>query len=292
MPKYFILICTTLLLFSLRCQEPERKKNIVIIYRFDHPAIAADFVNAAARTADSLGIRAVFVDGASSLTATTLDTIFSHIDGIAASADLRNKRLAAAVAKKAKRTPVIRFDEQIDSLRNFYSAGRRAGRFIVEKFGASGRFGILTSSLDNANTNESIRGFREELITHRNKWRQVNILTFSDDPERALQQFRRLNRFGARTVWFMADGNRSFFNTLRDHKKNNYFIALDLHANKNSITLLQEGVLDAIATEDVKELGKSCVIELAKSFATQEKVGGCKFKGAILTRTTDSIRFQ
>ncbi len=162
----------------------------------------------------------------------------------------------------------------------------------MEKFGASGRFGILTSSLDNVHTNESIRGFREELMTSRNKWRQVNIITFGDDPGRALQQFRRLNRFGARTVWFMADGNRTFFNRLKDYKKNNYFITADLHANKNSITLLQEGVLDAIATRDVKELGRSCVVELAKIFAEQNDAGACKFKAAVVTITADGIRFQ
>ncbi len=90
MPKYFIFICTVLLLFNLRCQESERRKHIVIIYQFEHPAIAASFVSAAARTADSLGIRADLVDGAATPTAAVLDTLFSHIDGIAASANLQN----------------------------------------------------------------------------------------------------------------------------------------------------------------------------------------------------------
>ena len=235
MHKYISFFSIIIFLLYVHCRDSERIKRFAVIYQTEDTEIAACFLSAVSIAADSLGFHVTPIDAGQASAPAYFDTLLSHLDAIAAPAVISNPRLAEIIKKKCKRLPMLRFDMKAKANDNYYLAGHKAGRYVVNKFGTAGRFGILTSSLDDANANESIRGFREELMTAKNRWRQVNIITYAENPQRATNQFKSINRFGARTIWFLADGNCDFLATLKNYKKNNYFIAADLHAKKNSI---------------------------------------------------------
>ena len=276
----------------MHCRDSEQSKHFAVLYKIDAPEMAKSFLSSVSFAADSLGIRVTLIDAGQANAPAHFDTPASRLDAIAAPTIITNFRLAEIIKKKSRKLPVVRFDAQSDAGDNYYLAGYKAGRYVVNIFGSTGRFGILTSSLDDANANESIRGFREELLTVKNRWRQVNIITYAEDPDKAAYQFKNMNRFGARTIRLLADGNCEFLATLKSYKKNSYFIAADLHANKNSIKLVKEGVIDAMATIDFNNLGERLVFELATKARKKNTPDVLPFKCSILTGRNAGIHFE
>ena len=291
MLKYVLFFFIFIMLPGFSCRRPKQIDRIAVIYNFEHTEIEKYFKLAVARTADSLSILAYLVHDTAAILTNDDDTLFSKIDAIAAPHNIENAQLAKRIAKQRK-TPIIRYNGTLFDDNNFYQAGRKAGRYVTQLFGPSGRFGILTASLDNAPSNESIRGFREELVTAHNTWKQVNIISYGDEPDRAIRQFQDLNRFGARTIWFLADGNQNISEMLKTHKKNNYFIAVDLHASKNYIKLIQDESWDAVATQNVKAMGQQCVLRTAQALNNEAEFKDEHFKVSILINTDNGLKLE
>ena len=288
MARLVVLFCTFFILITIGCRQVDDITRIAVIHSIENPELAAMYQAFAQKTADSLNIHVSIINAGSTFSAAHYDSLLSDVNAISAPATIKNAELAEIVAKR-KRTPLIQHKTNEYKSEDYYRAGQKAGRHVAKLFGESGRFGIFTSSLNNMSTNESIRGFREELMTAQNKWRQVNIITFGAKEESALEQFRDLNRFGARIVWLFADGNRPFLESLKANKKNNYFIAVDLHASKNYIKLLEENVLDAIASKNVKADGRTSVLEAAAALTNQEQVDHFQFNASILLNTDSCL---
>ena len=292
MQKYGVIFSIITFLLCVQCRDSEQSKHVAVLYQIDAPEIAAGFLSSVSLAADSLGIHVAKIDAEQAGAAAHLDTLVSHLDAIAAPAVISNPGLAEIIKKKCKRLPLLRFDTDAKASDDYYLTGHKAGRYITNEFGTAGRFGILTPSLDDANANESIRGFREELLTIKKRWRQVNIITYEENPAGALAQFKNMNRFGARTIWFLTDGNCNIMPTLKNYKKNCYFIAADLRANKNSIKLLREGVIDAMATTDFKNLGEGLVYALSGILQEKGSARVLPFKSTILTSKDAAVQFE
>jgi hypothetical protein len=286
--RLVVLFCVFFILITIGCRQVDDITRIAVIHSIENPELAAMYQTFAQKTADSLNMQISIINAGSTFSTAHYDSLLSGVNVIFAPATIKNAGLAEIVAKQ-KRTPLVQHKTHDYKSEDYYRAGQKAGRHVAKLFGESGRFGIFTSSLNNMSTNESIRGFREELMTAQNKWRQVNIITFGTKEESALAQFRDLNRFGARIVWLFADGNRPFFESLKANKKNNYFIAVDLHASKNYIKLLEEKVLDAIASKNVKADGRASVLEAEAALTNQEQVDTFQFNASILLNTDSCL---
>ena len=70
-------------------------------------------------------------------------------------------------------------------------------------------------------------------------------------------------------------------------KKDNFFIAIDLHPSENNLKFIADGLIDAVATKDHRNMGKHCVLELAnqlKGTTSQQQFFNC---GSIVHVTAD-----
>lgn len=292
MRKFIAFIAVIIFLLHAQCRDSDRSKHVAVIYQFDAAEMTPGFLSSLSLAADSLGLLVTPIDAGQADAAANFDTLISHLDAIAAPSVVTNSRLVEIINKKCKSLPMLHFDMEPEARDNYYRVGHKAGRYVATEFGSAGRFGILTSSLSDANANEIIRGFREELMTAKNRWRQVNIVTYEENSATALTQFKRMNRFGARTVWLLTDGNSDFGARLKNYKKNSYFIAADLHANKNSIKLLKEGVIDALTTSDFNNLGERVAVALSSIVLKDSSIRVLPFQSSILSRKNAGIQFE
>ena len=287
--KYFAALLIIKSPLFLTCHQSEIAPRLLLISEFDAPEIAAKFRAGAESVADSLGLELYIINNVGRPNDFAGDTLFTRSSIIAAPDSMRGD--PAVFFKRHKKAPHVRYVNRFSG-EDYYLAGRKAGRHIVEKFGSIGRFGIIVSSLENSNSNESIRGFREELMNTRNKWRQVNIITYEKSAKRAVAQFRHLNRFGSRIIWFFADTNEAMINLLQAQKKNNYFMIIDLHANKNYIMLLQNEFLDAVITRDVESLGRESALAMVRTLQSQTLESKVPFRPGILIFSEEGLDFK
>jgi len=264
---FFASIC--LFNLFLACHDSMPPAHVLIMHNFDNSFQQHLFTEGIAKTADSLNIQTAVLYQMDDYPKSVVDSLFKYAIGIGLTAPLQNASLSKYVEKAEKRqTPIIQLDnsESVMNTRRFissdsYTAGQEAARFIVKEYGENGRFGIFTPTLNNRESTESIRGFRQVLSSF--QWKQVNIITCGDDNEQALKQYRYSTRFGNRIIWFIANDCSDFLAELKNLKKDNFFIAIDLHPKENSIKFLQDGVIDAVVTKNFAQMGKLCMIELA-----------------------------
>lgn len=271
MSRLIIVSFLFVLIFISQCSKPAQTEYFVVLHNFDHPLAASLFSAGVEQATDSLNIETVLLSQQNELPQEQVDSLFKNTKGIAFSAPIHNDKISAHLQKaQKKQKPLVQFD-QLDEQRepwsfinsDSYSAGRAAARHIIEQFGDNGRFGIITSTLDNMESTEGIRGFRDALSP--TKWKQVNIITCGNGFEQALKQYRYATRFGNRIIWLFAGQCDDFTLELKNIKKDNFFIAIDLHPMENNIKFLQDNLLDAIATKDFANMGTCCVTELAST---------------------------
>ncbi len=263
----FSLLSLLMLFFLLQCSKTKQSQHIVIVHNFDHPIAESIFINGATAAAESLNQDIAILYQHDDLQKRQVDSLFNTTSGICFSAPVESDWLAEQLHKATRKaTPIIQFNSgatDIASARlinsNYYSAGRAAARYVVDQFGDNGRFGILTPSLDNRQSTDGIRGFRDGLS--KSKWKQVNIITCGNGLDQALKQYRYATRFGNRIIWFVADDCDDVLAELKNLKKDNFFIAIDLHPKKNNLKFLQDNLLDALATKDFAAMGRLCVTE-------------------------------
>ena len=248
----------------LNCSGPEQTEYYIFCHDFEQTWQSQLFVNGLKTAADSLGIHVSILNQRSHYTKKNLDSLFKNVRGIGYQPPLHNDLLKKYIRRaEKKQTPIIHFQQSDTSAStplvnsNYYSAGRAAGRYVRQQFGDAGRFGILVATLSNKDSNESIRGFRQVLLNSKSRWKQINIITYKDDRGQALKQYRRAPRFGNRIVWFMPDGSADYPAELKNIKKDNFFIAIDLHPNENSIKFIKNEWLDAVVTKDYTKMGTS-----------------------------------
>ena len=257
------------LLFILltHCNQPDLPNHYVVLHQFQHAFQRQLFGSGLSKIADSLDVNVSLLNLQNEFSRDYLDSLSRNVSGVSYSASVNDEQFGRLIKKN--RGALIQFHQPdsanhpvffIDS--DAYTAGLAAARFVVQKFGENGRFGIITTSLNNHASTESIRGFREELLTLKSDWKQINIITCGQNPEQALKQYRYATRFGNRIIWFVANNCEDFLKKLKNLKKDNFFIAIDLHPNKNNIKLLQEEWLDAVATKDFENMGRLCLINM------------------------------
>jgi ABC-type sugar transport system substrate-binding protein len=245
--------------------------NYIFAHNFDNPISKLLFTSGVQQAADSLAIESVILSLHESYDKHHLDSLFKKSRGIGYAPPLENELISDYLDKAFKKQkPIIQFEnaEPDESIYRFinsdsYTAGRAAAQHIIDEFGDNGRFGILTPTLNNPESTEAIRGFRDKFS--KTKWKQVNIITCGNEFEQALKQYRYATRFGNRIIWFVANDCPDFLHELKNLKKDNFFIAIDLHPNENNIKFLQENLLDAVATKNFAAMGRLCVTELASA---------------------------
>ena len=234
------------------------------------------FSSGAQRAADSLGVL-VSVAAESTITTKQVDSLTTSAAGIGVSSTMQSpfvERLLKRTRKKEiellcinGRHPLLPDAPAIDSF--FYTAGAAAGRFIVQRFGESGRFAIMTSMFDRRESNESIRGFRDNLLTPQYRWTQVNIITCQQNPH-AFEYYKRMSRFGNRTIWFWADSCEHLVDEIERIKKDNYFIAIKLDVDPCKISKENNALMDAIVLKDYQHMGYLAVCELVNPKPMQD----------------------
>ncbi len=267
MARFFVLLFVALIFF-IQCSDPVQSRYFIFAHNFDNPISTSLFISGLNRASDSLNVESVLLSLHENPNKKHLDSLFKNSSGMGYAPPVQNELIAAHLQKAIiKQKPVIQFDhaEENASVHSFitsdsYSAGRAAARHIIERFGDMGRFGIFTPTLDNPQATESIRGFRDGLS--RTTWKQVNIITCGSTADQALKQYRYATRFGNRIIWFIAGDCSEFLHHVENLKKDNFFIAIDLHPTENNIKFLQENLLDAVATKDFAAMGRLCVSEL------------------------------
>ena len=263
----FSTLCVFFIVFN--CSKPDQIEHYIFCHDFQETVASQLFANGLKTTADSLGVHVTILNQTSIYPKKNLDSLFKSADGVGYQPPLYNDILKKYISKvEKKQAPIIHFQHndtsatapRVDS--NYYTAGRAAGRHILEQFGETGRFGILTPTLENKDSNESIRGFRHALLHSKSRWKQINIITCNGRHEQALKQYRRATRFGNRIIWFIADDCGDYLLELEKIKKDNFFIAIDLHPNENSIKFIKNERLDAIVTKDFTRMGSLGLVEL------------------------------
>ena len=268
-PRFSSFTVLFIMIFALHCSTSDQAKHFLIIHSFEETLTREWFVDGVEQAADSLGVAIAILNQMSIPNKKNLDSLFKYAAGIGYSMPIQQKNLIDRI-NNVKKIPIVFFHEyDIKSTPSFaidtdsYTAGQTAARFILQQFGQSGRFGIITSTLTNKESNEKIRGFRDILFAKSN-WKQVNIITCKEGDEQALRQYRYTTRFGNRIIWFVADDCDDFVNQLTHLKKDNFFIAVDLHPKKNSIKLSRDTFFDAVVLKDFQKMGELCVQELQR----------------------------
>lgn len=269
---YPIMLILFILCLALRCDKADQIDHYIFIHNFSEKTTINLFANGLQAVADSLSMTFSLFHHLQAPPRDILDSLINIADGMGCAIPVQQEHIADFFAQAGKKDiPVVQFDHPYNMAASavlvdtdYYTAGRTAAHHLLQRWGDNGRFGIVTATLQDRNSNECIRGFRELLSQKKSNWKQINIITCGDQPDQALQQYRHATRFGNRIIWFFIHDYDEFLNQLKNLKKDNFFIAIDLHPKENNIKFLVDGYLDALVSKDFATMGKQCFLELVR----------------------------
>lgn len=260
---------------SLFCTKEPDETLFLVVHSFSSTFSQSQFERAVSQTADSLDLNVVLYEQNefAKLSPAEVDSLLDRSNALALSA-LDSQWMATLVENKPETAPIIGFDQRpaldmavyIDS--DYYTAGRAAGEYVRSAFGKDGRFAIITPSLQNEESNECIRGFRETLGVAPDRWKQLNILTCNTPNYIISTQFRRLSATEPKPVWLVAGPCNDFLQSLQGDKTENFFITVALDI-ENQMPQVQQAMFDRLAVKDYSRMGV-LVVETFQQIETEQ----------------------
>ncbi|MBN1479620.1 substrate-binding domain-containing protein [candidate division KSB1 bacterium] len=297
MQRFYPVILVFLSL-ALQCDKPDQTEHYIFIHNFTEKISRDFFAQGLQGAADSLGVSFSLFHQTQSFPRGVLDSLFQIADGAGYGTPIQQESFLNFVVKvKKKELPLIQFDQPDSTAHpsllvdtNYYTAGRRAALYMRQIWGENGRYGLVTTTLEDRYSNECIRGFREALAQAKSSWKQINIITCGDRQDEALKQYRHATRFGNRIIWFFIHNCDDFLEQLINLKKDNIFIAIDLHPTENNIKFLVDGYLDAVVSKNFAQMGNQCLLELVQPRSISSESGHIDVNCGSTVFTSESIK--
>jgi len=196
--------------------------------------------------------------------------IATKVDGIAVSPNDPDGVTSVIDQAVQNGIPVLTFDSDAPKSKRLcyigtdnYSAGRVAGRQLLQYLKPGSSYAILTGSLGALNLNERIRGFRDELADQQADLTEINLLSCDETTDRAMDLMEDLTRATpSLKAWFITGcwatvtPKGAFLNAI-DKRTDIVVIAFD--TVKEELLLVKEGLVKALIGQRPYEMGYRCV---------------------------------
>ncbi len=166
--------------------------------------------------------------------------------------------------------PVVTFDSDAPKSKRLcyigtdnYTAGRVAGKQLLQYIKPGSSYAILTGALGAYNLNERIRGFRDEIREQGVNLTEINLLSCEETTDRAMDQMEELTRATPQlSAWFITGcwatvvPHATLFNAV-NQRKDIVIIAFD--TVQEELLLVKQGLVQALIGQRPFEMGQRCI---------------------------------